>query len=205
VEEVIATHHNAWKTTPHRIELDMADDLELDSFPGPLAQVLSNLLENTLVHGFCATRPGLVRIQARRHGARIDLVYSDDGAGIPTEHRGKVYDPFFTTRLGQGGSGLGLHIVQTLVTGVLGGHIVLQSSPGQGTAFHMALPRVAPDLTDSNAAGAYGIVELPDPCAPAPLPANATALAATIASVAASVDSSGPAASHASALSDPPA
>jgi signal transduction histidine kinase len=184
VEEVVQTHHNAWKGTPHTITLDIDPTIELDSFPGPLAQVLSNLLENTLVHGFCTTRPGQVRITAQRHGERVELVYSDDGNGIPTEFRNKVYDPFFTTRLGQGGSGLGLYIVQTLVTGVLGGQIVLQSSPGQGTVFHLSLPGVAPDLSDHTVPTALGLVSLPDPCAPAvaahcdPLPVQAPPAAA---------------------------
>jgi signal transduction histidine kinase len=166
VEEVLATHHNAWKATPHRIVLDIPADIELDSFPGPLAQVLSNLLENTLVHAFCPNRPGLVRIAARRQGERVELSYGDDGSGIPAEYRNQVYDPFFTTRLGQGGSGLGLYIVQTMVTGVLGGQIVLHSSPGQGALFQLSLPLAAPDLSDHTAPAAQGLVALPDPCAP---------------------------------------
>ena len=166
VQEVVTTHHNAWKGTPHRIALDIDASIELDSFPGPLAQVLSNLLENTLVHGFCPSRPGQVSIIAKRQGERVELVYSDDGGGIPAEYCNKVYDPFFTTRLGQGGSGLGLYIVQTLVTGVLGGQIVLHSTPGQGTIFRLNLPLKAPDLSDRTLAEAQGMVALPDPCAP---------------------------------------
>ncbi len=166
VQEVLTTHHNAWKGTPHKIALDIDASIELDSFPGPLAQVLSNLLENTLVHGFCPSRPGQVRITAKRHGERVELVYSDDGGGIPAEYCNKVYDPFFTTRLGQGGSGLGLYIVQTLVTGVLGGQIVLHSTPGQGAVFQLNLPLKAPDLSDHTAPEAQGMVALPDPCAP---------------------------------------
>jgi signal transduction histidine kinase len=169
VEEVLASHHNTWKSTPHTITVDIDEAIELDSFPGPLAQVLSNLLENTLVHGFCHSAAGTVAISARAHGERVEFTYSDDGAGIPNEFRSKIYDPFFTTRLGQGGSGLGLYIVQTLVTGVLGGNIVVQSSPGQGATFHLALPRVAPHLTDHTIPAAHGIVAVPDPCATAAL------------------------------------
>jgi signal transduction histidine kinase len=161
VEEVVATHHNAWKATPHQIMLEIDDNIELDSFPGPLAQVLSNLLENSLVHGLQPSHPGQVRIGATQHGANIDLVYSDDGIGIPAEFRNKIYDPFFTTRLGQGGSGLGLYIVQTLVTGVLGGHITVQSSPGHGTVFHITLPLIAPVLSDSTASAAHGMLAVP--------------------------------------------
>ncbi len=171
VDEVIATHRNAWKNTPHRVEVDIADDIALDSFPGPLAQVLSNLLENTRVHGFKEGRPGLVRIAAAAQGDKLALDYSDDGAGLAAEFCGKIYDPFFTTRLGQGGSGLGLYIVQTLVTGVLGGGIVVDSGVGKGTRFHIVLPLVAPVMTDGNASGAHGMVPLPhfeQPGGPAP-------------------------------------
>ncbi|WP_332855015.1 transporter substrate-binding domain-containing protein [Duganella sp. S19_KUP01_CR8] len=166
VEEVLATHHNAWKATPHKITLQIDPAIELDSFPGPLAQVLSNLLENTLVHGFRSNQPGQVRIAAQCRDERLELIYSDDGSGIPAEFRNKVYDPFFTTRLGQGGSGLGLYIVQTLVTGVLGGTITLHSNPGQGTLFQLNLPISAPDLSDHTAPAAQGLVALPDPGAP---------------------------------------
>jgi len=161
VEEVIASHHNAWKTTPHRIDVDIEETLQMDSFPGPLAQVLCNLLENTLVHGFAGKPAGHVQISARLQDERVDIHYADDGAGISAEHRGKIYDPFFTTRMGQGGSGLGLYIVQTMVTGVLGGNIAMQSSPGQGTTFQIVLPRSAPRLTDSTVAGAHGLAPLP--------------------------------------------
>ncbi|MES2259806.1 MAG: transporter substrate-binding domain-containing protein [Pseudomonadota bacterium] len=161
VEEVILTHRNAWKTTPHRIEVEIAEDIELDSFPGPLAQVLSNLLENSLVHAFDQVAAGCVRISASVPGERVALLYCDDGAGIPAEFRGKIYDPFFTTRMGQGGSGLGLYIVQTLVSGVLGGGIVVHSEQGQGTTFHITLPLVAPEPTDSTASGAHGVVAVP--------------------------------------------
>lgn len=161
VEEVVASHHSAWKATGHRIELEVAESLQMDSFPGPLAQVLCNLLENTLLHGFADKPAGLVRISARQQEQLIEILYEDDGAGIAPEHRNKVYDPFFTTRMGQGGSGLGLYIVQTLVTGVLGGTIALQSSPGHGVRFQLILPQDAPHLTDSTVAGAHGMAPLP--------------------------------------------
>lgn len=161
VEEVIASSHNTWKATPYRIEVDIEDSLQMDSFPGPLAQVLGNLLENTLVHGFAGKPSGQVRISARQQDDRVDIQYVDDGAGIAPEHRGKIYDPFFTTRMGQGGSGLGLYIVQTMVTGVLGGHIAVHSTPGHGVTFQIVLPRSAPDLTDSTVASAHGMAPLP--------------------------------------------
>jgi signal transduction histidine kinase len=161
VEEVIASHHNAWKLTGHRIELEIDEALQMDSFPGPLAQVLCNLLENTLIHGFANKQNGLVRISAQRQGDQVEIRYTDDGGGIPPEYRSKIYDPFFTTRMGQGGSGLGLYIVQTMVTGVLGGQIAVDSRPGHGVTFHITLPQSAPHLTDTTVAGAHGLAPLP--------------------------------------------
>lgn len=161
VEEVITTHRNAWKNTPHTIIVEIPDTIALDSFPGPLAQVLSNLLENSLVHGFAGHPAGRVVMHASVTEQRVCLSYSDNGAGIPAEFRNKVYDPFFTTRMGQGGSGLGLYIVQTLVSGVLGGTIVLHSEPGCGTQFHITLPLVAPEPNAATAQATHGVVALP--------------------------------------------
>ncbi len=161
VDEVITTHRNAWKNTPHEIAVEIPDSIELDSFPGPLAQVLSNLLENSLVHAFACHSAGRVVIHASLAEQRVCLSYSDNGAGIPAEFRNKVYDPFFTTRMGQGGSGLGLYIVQTLVSGVLGGTIALHSEAGRGTRFHIALPLVAPEPDDATARATHGVVGLP--------------------------------------------
>ncbi len=152
VEEVCSTHENAWKKTPHTIALEIDASIALDSFPGPLVQVLSNLLENTLVHGFTNAHAGQVRIVARLAGERVVLVYSDDGVGIQAQHLGKIFDPFFTTRIGKGGSGLGLYVVHTLVTGVLGGSVSVHSGPGPGMQVQITLPLVAPDFQGAHTA-----------------------------------------------------
>ena len=119
--------------------------LLLDSYPGPLGQVLINLVNNAVVHAFNGVPAGSVHIGAESLGTeRVQLWVADDGRGIAPEHLRQVFDPFFTTRLGQGGSGLGLHIVYTLVTGLLGGRIAVQCLPGEGARFLIDLPRVAP-------------------------------------------------------------
>lgn len=130
---------------PIAVELAAAPGLSMDSFPGPLAQVLSNLFENCLVHGFPDDASGTIRIAAWAEGdAAVGISVEDNGPGIAADVADKVYDPFFTTKLGSGGSGLGLHVVHNIVTGVLGGRIALQSTPGQETTFTLSLPRVAP-------------------------------------------------------------
>lgn len=128
-----------------QIEQQLAADLQLDSYPGPLCQVLENLVVNAIVHGFDGGPAGRIRIVTEAEGEdRLRLVVEDDGRGMSPEVLRHIFDPFFTTRLGSGGSGLGLHIVYTLVTGALGGRIDVSSAPGQGSRFVLSLPRVAP-------------------------------------------------------------
>jgi signal transduction histidine kinase len=145
LDEVLSTLQPKLKHTRHRLEVDVERGIVLDSFPGPLAQIVTNLVTNSLMHAFEGIEAGVIRIEAAPTGDdRIALSYADNGAGIPEALVKRVFDPFFTTKLGGGGSGLGLYIVFNLVTGVLGGTIALSSSLGQGARFDMLLPRVAP-------------------------------------------------------------
>ena len=144
VEDVLSTLSPRLKRSPHRIEVDIPPGLVLESYPGPLEQVLTNLVENSLVHGFEPGRPGLIRLSAEAAGAHVRLRYADDGRGIPPALRHRVFDPFFTTKLGQGGSGLGLYLVYNLVHGRLGGSIQLLDAAGPGACFIVELPVVAP-------------------------------------------------------------
>ena len=126
---------------------DVATGIIFDSFPGPLGQIVTNLINNALIHAFEKGVDGEMHISALMENSHwVSLTISDNGKGIAPEHLSKVFDPFFTTRLGQGGSGLGLHIVHNLVTGILGGQIRVFSVEGKGTQFVMRLPLVAPIL-----------------------------------------------------------
>ena len=148
VEELLVTLQPQLKRTAHRIELDIPRELELDSYPGPLEQVLANLVGNSLTHGFAGIEAGLIRVRAAPlDGDRVQIDYTDDGVGIPDGLLHRIFEPFFTTRLGQGGSGLGLYIVYNLVTGVLGGTIRGFSDVGKGVAFVLILPRIASERT----------------------------------------------------------
>ena len=145
LDEVLSTLQPKLKHTQHRLEVAVERGIVLDSFPGPLEQIVTNLVTNSLLHGFEGIEAGLIRIEGAPTGdERVALSYADDGVGIPETLGKRVFDPFFTTKLGGGGSGLGLYIVFNLVTAVLGGTITLSSSPGQGARFDMLLPRVAP-------------------------------------------------------------
>jgi signal transduction histidine kinase len=133
------------KRTPFLVRQDIAPSLMMDSFPGPLGQVVINLVSNAIVHGFDGRSSGTIelRCSCEEDGA-LSLRVSDDGHGISAQHLQHIFDPFFTTKLGVGGSGLGLHIVHNIVTDVLGGRIGVHSVPGEGTTFTLVLPLVAP-------------------------------------------------------------
>jgi len=131
------------KKTSHRIEVLCAADLVITSYPGALSQVLTNLVINSLVHGFAPQTAGTLCIRVEETERWVRLWYSDDGKGIPETLLHRVFEPFFTTRRGHGGSGLGLHIVYNLVTRALSGSIECTAREGQGTAFEISFP----DLT----------------------------------------------------------
>lgn len=145
VDEVLLTLQPTLRGQACRIEVQVPDALVLDSYPGALGQVLTNLISNAVMHAFDGREGGIITISAAAgEGEEILFSVADNGRGIPQALQKKVFEPFFTTKLGQGGTGLGLHIVFNAVTHVLGGQISLRSQPGQGSVFELRLPRVAP-------------------------------------------------------------
>lgn len=145
VTEVIDTLRPNLKGSPWKIRVDIGAGMRMESFPGPLGQVVINLVMNAVLHAFGGRVEGQVTLSARSLDEHtVVLVCADDGVGIASENLNRIFDPFFTTKLGQGGSGLGLSIVHRLVTQVLGGQIVVESSSRNGTAFTLRLPRVLP-------------------------------------------------------------
>ncbi|HSD36658.1 MAG TPA: ATP-binding protein [Rhodocyclaceae bacterium] len=145
IAEVVTTLTPAIRKAQHSITLDIAEDIELDSYPGPLDQVVSNLIINAMVHGYRPGESGELHVSARLSApGEVRLMITDNGIGIPKERQGRIFDPFFTTRMGEGGSGLGLYIVYNIVTTLLGGQIQLDSTPDEGTAFILYIPIEAP-------------------------------------------------------------
>lgn len=146
IDEILSTLQPKLKYTGHHLEVNVPTGIVLESYPGPIEQIIANLLSNSLLHGFEGITAGTIRIGAALVGAdRIALSYADDGIGISAADAKRVFDPFFTTKLGSGGSGLGLYIAYNLATAVLGGDIRLTTAPGQGVLFELSLPLVAPD------------------------------------------------------------
>jgi len=145
VNDAVAVMRTHLSKTPYQIVVDVAPDLTLETYPGHLEQILENLIQNAIIHGFDGATSGTIRIGAQpAPEGGLSMRVADDGKGIAPENVNKVFDPFFTTKLGQGGSGLGLHIVYTLATGILGGSISVVSPPGAGTQFTLTLPLIAP-------------------------------------------------------------
>lgn len=145
IEETLQVLKPSFKNSTHNIELIFSENILLDSYPGPIGQVITNLVLNALMHAFEGCSNGVIRIEGEIENSNwACLKVTDNGSGISPEHLNKIFDPFFTTRLGRGGSGLGLHIVYSIVTRLLGGTIDVQSVAGKGTEFALRIPLSAP-------------------------------------------------------------
>jgi signal transduction histidine kinase/ligand-binding sensor domain-containing protein len=142
---VVSSLELTWKRRPVQFELDCPARIELDSYPGALGQVITNLIQNALLHAFDGGRSGTMRLHAEPvAGDRVRISFEDDGHGIEAAELARVFEPFFTTRRAQGGSGLGLHIVYNLVTAKLGGRIEASGERGAGMRFVVTIPVSAP-------------------------------------------------------------
>ena len=153
VNEVLMTLHPQTKLQAIDIDVCISPYIELDSYPGPLGQVISNLVMNAFVHAFCqderteergSGEQGRVEIHAQQEKLQVVLAVKDNGSGISDDALNKIFDPFYTSRLGKGGSGLGLHIVHNIVEEVLGGQIKVDSKLEHGTSFTISIPLVSP-------------------------------------------------------------
>jgi ligand-binding sensor domain-containing protein/signal transduction histidine kinase len=140
-QAIAATMMNGVRRAGHTLTLDIAPGIAMDSYPGPFGQVLINFVNNAMLHAFDDGKGGTMLLAAERlDGERVRITFRDDGRGIPPEHLARVFDPFFTTRMGQGGTGLGLNIVYNIVTTLLKGTIRVDSIVGAGTVFTVELP-----------------------------------------------------------------
>ena len=145
VHDTLATFQAQLRRANCEAQVDCSPGLVLDSYPGSVGQVLSNLINNALLHAFDGRASATISISARAlNDEQVLLVFSDDGIGMPPKILHQVFDPFFTTKMGQGGSGLGMNIVYNIITGMLGGAIHLESSADSGTIVTINIPCQAP-------------------------------------------------------------
>ncbi|KQP17663.1 hypothetical protein ASF43_07180 [Pseudorhodoferax sp. Leaf267] len=156
VHEMVVSLQPSFARKPWRIDVDVpATGLQMDSYPGALGQAVGNLIQNAVLHGFDGRAHGTVRITAGpAQEGWVWLRVADDGRGIAAEHIGRIFEPFMTTRMGRGGTGLGLHISYNAVVDLLGGTLTVHSTEGQGATFEMRLPRLAPLTAPAVAPGA---------------------------------------------------
>jgi signal transduction histidine kinase len=149
VTETLHTLSPGYKHYRVNVSADIPKDIVFDSYPGPLEQVITNLVNNAVLHGRDGDAVLSVKIVAAlvSDGASVRLTFSDTGRGMSADVVAQAFEPFFTTRLGSGGTGLGLHLVRKLVQETLGGRLEMTSEPGKGTRFYITLPRVAPVAT----------------------------------------------------------
>ena len=144
VNEVLALMVPMLRKTPYKLLIAIPEGIVMDSYPGPIEQIITNMINNSIMHAFEQDRPGTMTLSAELHGEHVHIEFSDDGDGIPEHHLKRIFDPFFTTKLGRGGTGLGLNIVHNIVRSMLGGQIDVSSTIGQGTTFKIELPLNAP-------------------------------------------------------------
>jgi signal transduction histidine kinase len=143
-DQIIASLRPVLKKASITLSVDVPEGLIIDGYPGSYGQILTNLFLNAANHAFADGGSGTISISARPRGTDdLEIIFADNGAGMTPDVQRQAFDPFFTTRRNEGGTGLGLHIVYNLVTQQLGGHMMLDSRLGQGTTFRIIMPRTA--------------------------------------------------------------
>lgn len=155
IEETLTSLRPQLGRTRHDISLQCDDGLDLVGNPGDFSQIITNLVMNSLIHGFEGIEEGRIVIQISDQPEGLLLRYTDDGKGIAAEHLPHIFDPFYTTKRGRGGSGLGLHVIYNIIAQGLGGSVTCSSSPGQGVVFDIRIPRAAFKDADASQAEAY--------------------------------------------------
>ena len=143
-DQIIASLRPALKKASISLSVEVPESLVIDGYPGSYGQILTNLFLNAANHAFADGRSGAITISAKPRGNDdVEIIFADNGAGMTPDVQRQAFDPFFTTRRNEGGTGLGLHIVYNLVTQQLGGRMMLDSRLGQGTTFRIIMPRAA--------------------------------------------------------------
>ncbi|MCZ8531355.1 ATP-binding protein [Alteromonas sp. PRIM-21] len=143
VNEILLSLQPRLKKLKHNINVNCDPTLSVETKAGPINQILINLIMNSVIHGFESMDKGTIDISAELVSSdKLKLVYTDNGKGISPEIRKRIFDPFVTTKRGQGGSGLGMHLVYNLVTQALNGSISITSEEGNGVEFVIIFPVV---------------------------------------------------------------
>ena len=140
LEEILLSLYPKFKRTSHNIFINCPENIDINSYPGAFSRIITNLIMNSLIHGFEDIEKGKIEINVTQTSGSVCLEYTDNGVGMPPDTLRQIFDPFFTTRRSQGGTGLGMHIVYNLVTQTFGGEISCQSRPGNGISIRIRIP-----------------------------------------------------------------
>ncbi|MEG3861569.1 trifunctional serine/threonine-protein kinase/ATP-binding protein/sensor histidine kinase [Microcoleus sp. herbarium12] len=140
LEEILTSLSAKLRRTKHKIQIRCDENIVLDSYPGVLCQIVTNLVLNSLIHAYDAEDEGILTFDIMLEGDRLIFEYADNGKGVTPQNLSKIFEPFFTTKRGQGGTGLGLHIIYNLVTQKLKGTISCESQVEKGTRFLIEFP-----------------------------------------------------------------
>ena len=143
--EILASLHPKIKRSHCKVDVSCPENISVNTSPGAIAQIMTNLVINAIVHGFEGKDNGSITILVKVDNNHINLTFQDDGCGIHPNNLNNIFEPFFTTKRGKGGSGLGMHIVYNLVTQSLHGSIKCISTLGEGTSFMIRFPRNIPN------------------------------------------------------------
>jgi len=144
INRIIDSLQPKLKKTSHHLVVTIPPKLEVETFPGELAQVITNFTMNAIIHAFEGIDDGTITLSVSADNTSWDLEFQDNGRGVPEEDLKKIFEPFFTTKRGKGGTGLGLHIVFNIVRTKLMGNIVCESQVGHGTTFRLTFPLTLP-------------------------------------------------------------
>jgi signal transduction histidine kinase len=162
-DQIVASLRPVLKKAAITLSVDVPEGLVIDGYPGSYGQILTNLFLNAANHAFADGRSGAISISARPRGNDdVEIIFADNGAGMTPDVQRQAFDPFFTTRRNEGGTGLGLHIVYNLVTQQLGGRMMLDSRLGQGTTFRIIMPRTAKGGAATTEQASDGIPQWPN-------------------------------------------
>jgi len=140
LKKILLSLKHEYKRTKHKIDIVCNEQLYIHTYPGAISQIITNLIMNSLLHGFERIEKGHIEIHFDEISDYYHLVYKDDGKGIAKDDLGKIFEPFFTTKRDKGGSGLGLHIIYTIVTQQLGGTITIESDINKGIDILIRFP-----------------------------------------------------------------
>jgi signal transduction histidine kinase len=162
-DQIIASLRPALKKASILLSVEVPEGLVIDGYPGVYGQILTNLFLNAANHAFPDRRSGAIAISAKHRGSDdVEIIFSDNGVGMTPDVQRQAFDPFFTTRRNEGGTGLGLHIVYNLVTQQLGGRMMLDSRLGQGTTFRIIMPKTAKGGSATAEMESYGTPQWPN-------------------------------------------